>query len=355
MTAIARKEKTVIELPPPAVVEEVSLAPGPGSRIARELCALALLAFAAFGTVSLVSVDIGRIPNLGGPVGAAIAAMLGGLIGYQSYTAMILVAWLAQRVWTGASVVTIAREIGGGVLLILALATASALWNLHDARMGGEVGASIATLLNDSINVAGGMIAVALGFVCGLALMLKRAPTELLAGVASKIRPRSRRDEFDLADSTRTPFSLSSGDEVEIDSDNLNGRPSPLKVRLLDIREKRDKVAAAKPRQKGALQTSAAVAPRLAAGRACAGGRGPARAQRARARTEARGLRRRGPRGRGATGSGRHDVQIRAGLRHQSQPDRESRRRSLDGSASRRRANPGAGAGRGRGRDRSAE
>ena len=54
--------------------------------------------------------------------------------------------------------------------------------------MGGEVGASIATLLDDSINVAGGMIAVALGFVCGLALMLKRAPTELLAGVASKIR-----------------------------------------------------------------------------------------------------------------------------------------------------------------------
>ena len=253
MTAIARKEKTVIELPPPAMVEEVSLAPGPGSRIARELCALALLAFAAFGTVSLVSVDIGRIPNLGGPVGAAIAAMLGGLIGYQSYTAMILVAWLAQRVWRGASVVTIAREIGGGVLLILALATASALWNLHDARMGGEVGATVATLLNDSINVAGGMIAVALGFVCGLALMLKRAPTELLAGVASKIRPRPRRDEFDLADSTRTPFSLSSGDEVELDSNNVNGRPS-LKVRLLDIREKRDKVAAAKPRQKGGFK-----------------------------------------------------------------------------------------------------
>ena len=187
----------------------------PSSRIARELFSLALLAFAAFGTVSLVSVDIARSPNLGGPVGAAIASALGGLIGYQSYTAMILVAWLAQRVWTGAGIVTIAREIGGGVLLILALATASALWDLHDARMGGEVGASIATLLNDSINVAGGLIAVALGFVFGLALMLKRAPTELLAGVANKIRPRSRRDEFEPADSARVPFSLSSGDEIE--------------------------------------------------------------------------------------------------------------------------------------------
>ena len=250
MILIARREKTVVELPLPSVVEEVSPAPSPSIRIARELCALALLAFAAFGAVSLVSVDIGRSPNLGGPVGAAIAAMLGGLIGYQSYTAMILVAWLAQRVWTGASVVTVAREISGGVLLILALATASALWDLHDVRMGGEVGANIATLLSDSINVAGGAIVVALGFICGLALMLKRAPTELLAGVAARIRPR--RDEFELDDAARVPFSLSEGDEVETDS--VNGKPSPLKVRLLDIREKRDKAAASKPRQKGAFK-----------------------------------------------------------------------------------------------------
>jgi len=61
------------------VVEEVSIASGPSSRIALELFALALLAFAAFGAVSLVSVDIGRSPNLGGPVGAAIATALGGV------------------------------------------------------------------------------------------------------------------------------------------------------------------------------------------------------------------------------------------------------------------------------------
>jgi DNA segregation ATPase FtsK/SpoIIIE, S-DNA-T family len=237
------------------VVEEVSIAPGPSSRIARELCALALLAFAAFGAVSLVSVDIGRNPNLGGPVGAAIATALGGVIGYQSYLAMILIAWLAQRVWTGAGLVTVAREIGGGLLLILALATASALWDLRDARMGGEVGVTVATLLNDSISVAGGLIAVALGFVCGLALMLKRAPTELLAGVGNKIRLRSRGEEFELADGARIPFSLSAGDEVEADIDAaVNGRPSPLKVRLLEIREKRDKAAASKPRQKGAFK-----------------------------------------------------------------------------------------------------
>ncbi len=252
MSTIARKEKTPIELPPPAAVVEVSIAPSPGSRIARELCALALLAFAAFGTVSLVSVDIGRSPNLGGPVGAAIAAALGGLVGYQSYTGMILVVWLAQRVWTGAGIVTIAREIGGGVILILALATAGALWNLHDAKMGGEVGADLATLLSDSLNVSGGAIAVALGFICGLALMLKRAPTELLAGVANKFWPR--RDMFELDAGARVPFSLTTGDEIETDIDGINGKVAPLKVRLLEIREKRDKAAASKPRQKGAFK-----------------------------------------------------------------------------------------------------
>ena len=254
MNPIAHKEKTSIELPasaarePRAAAEEVSIAPSAAGRIARELFALALLAFAAFTTVSLVSVDIGRNPNLGGPVGAAIAATLGGLVGYQSYSAMILVVWLAQRVWTGVGIVTIAREIGGGIILILALAAAGALWDLHDAKMGGEIGADIATLLSDSLNLAGGSIAVALGFICGLALMLRRAPTELLAGLASKIRPR--REQFELAGGDRRiPFSLGAGDEIA-------SRPAPLKVRLLDIRDaaardKRDRAAASKPRQKG--------------------------------------------------------------------------------------------------------
>ena len=262
MTPIARKDKTPIDLPSPptreprAAVEEVLafVAVHPGSRIARELFALAMLAVAAFGTVSLVSVDIARSPNLGGPVGAIIAATLGGLVGYQSYTAMILVAWLAQRVWTGARIVTIAREIGGGLILILALAAAGALWDLHDPRMGGEIGADIARLLSDSLNLAGGLIAVALGLICGLALMLKRAPTELLAALVGKIRPR--RDRLDLAGGdnvARIPFSLGVGDEIE-----PGAARAPLKVRLLDIRDaardKRDRAAAAKPRQKGAFK-----------------------------------------------------------------------------------------------------
>jgi S-DNA-T family DNA segregation ATPase FtsK/SpoIIIE len=250
---IARKEKTV-ELPAPLPLDDPLIAPSASARIARELCALALLALAAFGAVSLVSVDLGRTPNLGGPVGAAIAATLGGLVGYQSYTAMLLVAWLAQRVWTGATIATIAREIAGGLLLILALATAGALWDLHDLKMGGQLGANMATILSDSLNLAGGMIAVALAFICGLALMLKRAPTELLASVAGKIRLRPGRGDFDFRADPTVPFSLSDADEIRAEPDIGDGKPTPLKVRLLEIRDKRDKTAASKPRQKGAFK-----------------------------------------------------------------------------------------------------
>ena len=258
MSTIARKEKTPVDLPvAPPVVEAVPLAPSAGIRIARELCALALLALASFGTVSLLSVDLGRNPNLGGPVGAAIAAALDNIVGYQAYTAMVLVAWLAHRVWTGKSLLTIAREIAGGILIIAALATASGLWNLHDIRTGGQIGAVAANQLNDSLNLAGGMIAVTLAFICGLALMLKRAPTELVSTVSSRIR-RRRAEEFDLAaGDTRVPFSLDFDDEVG--ADIANGKPAPLKVRLLELRDaasraKSDKAAAMKPRQKGAYK-----------------------------------------------------------------------------------------------------
>ncbi len=190
--------------------------------------------------------------------------------------------------------------------------------------MGGEVGASIATLLNDSINVAGGLIAVALGFVFGLALMLKRAPTELLAGVANKIRPRSRRDEFELADGARIPFSLSSGDEVETDTDRRQRPAVAAQGQAARYSREARQGGRCEAASEGCIQTSAAIAPRFATRRARASGREPARAQCARARAETRGLRRRGTRGRGAAGPRRDDVQIRAGLRNQSQPDRQS-------------------------------
>ncbi len=236
-------------------------------KIVRELFALALLAFAAFGIVSLVSVDLGRSPNLGGPVGQTIAHSVGRLAGYQAYMAMLLVAWLALRVWSAAPLRTIIREIGGGAILIVAIATAGALWNLGDPRIGGEIGGKfggqigveIATVLSASFNVAGGAIAVGLAIICGLALMLKRAPTELIAGLATRVRANPRREIIELTDTDRaySPIALGPGDEYPNGADE---RPAPLKVKLLDLREiaaardKRDRAAASKPRQKGAYK-----------------------------------------------------------------------------------------------------
>src|SRR5258708_33458567 len=104
---------------------------------------------------------------------------------------MVVGGWLADRVWTGKSLLTIAREIAGGIVLIAAMATAGALWNLHDVRTGGQIGAVAANQLNDSLNLAGGRIAGMLAPICGLAPMLKRAPAQLCSPVSYRVpRPR---------------------------------------------------------------------------------------------------------------------------------------------------------------------
>jgi len=176
----------------------------------------------------------------------------------MSFAAMVLVAFLATRIWIGRTKSAIAREIGGGALVIFALGTAAALWNGADERIGGELGAAVARTLNDSLNVGGGIIAVGLGLICGLALMLRRAPTELVAGVARRIRStpvpeRSFEDDSRPLDGP-IPISLASDDEVPDD----DAEKKPLKVRLLDLKdafgERRAKAAQAKPRQKGAYK-----------------------------------------------------------------------------------------------------
>jgi len=208
--------------------------------------------------VSLISRDLGRNPNLGGPVGAALAEVLSQSIGAMSYAGMVLVMFLANRIWIGRSRGSIAREIGGGALAIFALGTAAALWNGADERIGGELGAIVARTLNDSLNVGGGIIAVGLGLICGLALMLRRAPTELVAGVARRIRPahapqRSFEDDSRPLDGP-IPIALASDDEIPDEDDEKK----PLKVRLLDLKDafsdRRAKAAQAKPRQKGAYK-----------------------------------------------------------------------------------------------------
>ncbi len=203
-----------------------------------------------------MSHDLGRSPNLGGPVGARLAALTARALGAMVYGAIILIAWIAMRIWNGRARAAIARDIGGGLLVIFALGTAGSLWN--GASVGGEIGASVAGALNASLNVGGGIIAVALGLICGLALMLRRAPTELMASVGDRIRPRRARDASADDDAWPLdgpiPIALANDDEV----DDAPDEKRPLKVRLLELKDsiadKRARAAQARPRQKGAYK-----------------------------------------------------------------------------------------------------
>jgi S-DNA-T family DNA segregation ATPase FtsK/SpoIIIE len=222
-------------------------------RILRELIALALVALAAFAAVSLGCLDLGRAPNLGGPVGAAIANNLTAAIGYQSYLLAALVVLFAIRIWSSVQLIALAREALGGAILLAAIATAAALWDLHDPHLGGLAGATIAGTLNDALNLAGGYLAVALALAIGFALMAKRAPTEVVTALASKLKPALRRERDHDVDAAFAPqFTPEMADDPEREKD----RDAPtLKVRRLEPRElsrdRRDKPASQAPRGKG--------------------------------------------------------------------------------------------------------
>jgi len=177
-----------MEVPPPA--------PAP-NRVARELGAIVLAALAAFGVLSLVSAAAGQNPNLCGILGGATAAAAAGLFGIQAYVLAILVLILALRVWSGAPGRTLMRECFGGAVLLVALSVGAGLFADDAQSAGGAIGTAFASALDRYLNVGGGYLSVMLAVIAALVLMLRRAPTELMAGLASSVRAR-RREPRDL-------------------------------------------------------------------------------------------------------------------------------------------------------------
>jgi DNA segregation ATPase FtsK/SpoIIIE, S-DNA-T family len=173
------------------VASEIIPAPAK-SRVARELAAIVLIALAAFGVLSLVSAAAGRNPNLCGILGGAVAAGAGGLLGVQAYVLAILVLVLALRVWSGASARTLVRESLGGVVMLIALCAGAGLFADGAQSAGGALGAALAFTLGRYLNVGGGYLAVMLAVIAALVMMLRRAPTELIASLASSVRSRRR-------------------------------------------------------------------------------------------------------------------------------------------------------------------
>jgi DNA segregation ATPase FtsK/SpoIIIE, S-DNA-T family len=188
LSAIARVAKNPpIELV--AAIEE----PAPAGRIASEFAALGLWAIAAYAVLSLLCADAGWSPNLGGPIGASLARWLGYLLGLQAYLAIALAALLGRRLWrhrgepANVTALRLAREIGGGMIMLAGVCTAVALCD-PDGRRGGLIGGLLAAQLRAYLNLGGGAIVVMLALAGGTVLMAGRAPTELVSSVWRTLR-----------------------------------------------------------------------------------------------------------------------------------------------------------------------
>ncbi|MGA2410555.1 MAG: DNA translocase FtsK 4TM domain-containing protein [Candidatus Binataceae bacterium] len=157
------------------------------------MASLAVVAAAGWMLLSLVCLSLGRSPNPGGPLGDAAARILTGALGYQAYLATILVALLGWRLWNPSRSAGISRAAIGGAIVILALSAAAGFLNTPGIPAGGSMGSLIAQNLNNYVSIAGGYLTVLVALVGGLALMLRRAPTDLiavLAGTAGLARRR---------------------------------------------------------------------------------------------------------------------------------------------------------------------
>jgi S-DNA-T family DNA segregation ATPase FtsK/SpoIIIE len=161
-------------------------------RLVHELSALGLFAFSVYTVISLVSVDAGQDPNLGGPLGAALARTLESIFGYQAYVFAGLVACLGRPVWAGAPMRSLVREIAGGAILLVSLSVAAGLCQIPGVTPGGVTGALIARALHTWLNFGGGYLVVLLTVVGALALIAGRAPTELASSLADAARTHAR-------------------------------------------------------------------------------------------------------------------------------------------------------------------
>ncbi len=82
--------------------------------------------------------------------------------------------------------------------MLVALSVGAGLFADDAQSAGGAVGAAFASALGRYLNVGGGYLSVMLAVIAALVMMLRRAPTELMAGLASSVRVR-RREPRDLA------------------------------------------------------------------------------------------------------------------------------------------------------------
>ena len=238
------KEARAIDLTPAQAI-------GHSRRIARELAAIGILAGALFAALSLASLHPGRAGNLCGPLGALLARTLFGAFGYLSWMLVMLVVVLALGLWLHSTAAAIARGMIGGAIVFGASVTAVALWSLADTRFAGEVGFVLASALVGYVSFGGGYLVVLFAAITGLALMLQRAPTDLLAAIGGLRAKEPLPDDDQTPELTAETNGASA--PVELDATALEP-PRPLKIDLSGAARKNAIKLPAKPRVKGAFK-----------------------------------------------------------------------------------------------------
>jgi DNA segregation ATPase FtsK/SpoIIIE, S-DNA-T family len=150
-----------------------------GERLGRELFSLAMLAAAAFASLSMLSGYVPRMPNLCGPLGQALSASLADYLGLGAFLLIAQIGAVAIAVWMRARLLTLARMAAGGIVLLASAIALAAMLGGNVA--GGSIGAGAGRLLYVSMGSIGSYLVAATGLICGIALMLRRAPTELIS------------------------------------------------------------------------------------------------------------------------------------------------------------------------------
>jgi DNA segregation ATPase FtsK/SpoIIIE, S-DNA-T family len=146
---------------------------------AREFAALGLWALAVYTVLSLASHDIGREPNLGGPLGGALARTLERVFGHVAYVGALLLVCLGRSVWTAAPIGLIWRYATGGMILLMALS--AAIGKIPPALPAGATSSAIAAALPAYFNIGGLNFILLLVLVGALASLGRRARTQTAA------------------------------------------------------------------------------------------------------------------------------------------------------------------------------
>ena len=200
----------------------------------RELGALVLAALAAFAVLSLISYQILRHPNLGGPLGDHLADRLSFWFGLQSYLLAALIVWSAVKLWSGDGLNALRRCALGGSALMVGFGAAIALLSAADSQAAGAIGRGVAASLESYLSFGGSLMVLALMIICGAVLLLERAPTDLLRELYDQL-PLRRADAAGAVDNDEPDVHvLGAEDEFPLNDfalDEEEPRP-PIELRI---------------------------------------------------------------------------------------------------------------------------